>query len=145
MRRVPPHLLEEPFGADDRLLDAQRPVLAAECHTRSANWASFSCFGIPARAATRAAVHRQALGTIQPVQRGELVTDGAGGPVLRHAAPDEAVERQAAAHIRLRAPGSWRAPASTRGAAVHQHLQQPFRQPVLHPAPTGKVRYCSMM
>ena len=72
---------------------------------------------------------------IQPVQGGELVTDGVGGPVLGHAATDEAVERQAGrphqvgAHLVV---GGLRQRTRT---VVHQHLQQPFRQPVLHLAP----------
>ena len=47
--------------------------------------------------------HRQTLGMIQPVQGGELVTYGMGGPVLGHAAPDEAVEGQAGGPHQVRA------------------------------------------
>ncbi|MNB98150.1 hypothetical protein D3C75_453940 [compost metagenome] len=69
---------------------------------------------------------------IQPVQGGELVTYGMGGPVLGHAAPDEAVEGQAGGPHQvgphLVVGGLRQRPR----AVVHQHLQQALRQPVLH-------------
>lgn len=69
---------------------------------------------------------------VEAVQRRQLVAEKMGGPVLRHAGADEAVERQGRRPHQVGAHGVVLGVAQGLGAFLDQGQQQAFGKAVLH-------------
>ena len=126
--------LEEGAGAIDGRIDALRFVTLFDAPHPGCVLQQLVALVFALHLEQRGQHDGQRAGVVDAVLGGELVTDQVGGPVLRHAGPDEAIEglggdpHQVGAHIVVLRRGQ------RPGADLEEGLQQALGVAVLHHA-----------